>query len=239
MLAGAVDAAYFVDDERLHITEGVVQAREDDFTPGKKALSLTIEAVEALLHGIPSKHAGANGVAPVGGVNGLGASAARVEKLTLKLSGTKLLGAVLAEHTPGVADFGAPGAQANGDTANGDAANGDAGDEPAAAAASGGASVVSKLLQTLEGSMGGEGDAPAAAVSVAAAEAAAGAALAALEAEAEVEVQADGEEEEAAEGDASEQSEQQQKPLGGYDTELEYLGACRAAEHARRRRVAC
>lgn len=73
----AVESGHLMDEERCHAKEGIMQVRDDQLTPGKKTICLTLEVVEALTHGITR---GSNAV-----------DKARAEKLRLKLSGTKLL----------------------------------------------------------------------------------------------------------------------------------------------------
>ena len=144
----AIEIARFFEEERALVKEGVMLVREDDFQPGRKIASLSVEAAELCISGLPapaasSGAASAAGEARGGEVRGGEAKggeasrveAARVEKLTLKLAGTKLLETVKAEHGGGADE--ASGAEATG------------GKPPPPPAAANGA--VGKLLQSLQG----------------------------------------------------------------------------------------
>ena len=142
----AIEAHAFAEEQRLHIKEGVVQVREDDFAPGKRSASLSIEAVEMLVFGV-----GGSGAS--GGAKAAAAAAARTEKLALKLSGTRLLRELQAEAgtSPTPLAAAAPPPPAGVDQAAG-GAGGAGGAEPLEAAG-GGDAVVSQLLRTLDGSV--------------------------------------------------------------------------------------
>jgi SpoVK/Ycf46/Vps4 family AAA+-type ATPase len=94
----AVQVGRFFEEERLHIKEGIVHVKEDEFTPGKKTASMMNEAVEVLTCGL-DHHAllPSAGAAGADGATTEAATAAHKEKLALKLSGTTLLSTLQAE----------------------------------------------------------------------------------------------------------------------------------------------